>query len=297
MTTHDKRLGERIRELRTRLGITQKELAGDKITRNMLSLIESGNASPSVSTLLYIADRLGTSAGYFFTSTEEDEGRYFKLSIIDDLKTKFREKNYRECEKICKSVPLSAWDDEMSYLAAMSYLHTAMEAAELFDMTQAMESLKQARFHANRSMYADQSFFYSLDFYEELFRVLCSDEIPAVLCDYKMCGVYVTVSMVQYFMALKAIQNGEETPLTFEEGSYYEKHLRVVKELHTEKAPPHEAIRILCEISLEPELPYYMKYRILCELENAANKVGDFRIAYSASRRKLELIGKWRISR
>ena len=39
MTGYDKKLGERIRELRMRLGITQRELAGDRITRNMLSLI------------------------------------------------------------------------------------------------------------------------------------------------------------------------------------------------------------------------------------------------------------------
>ena len=44
MSGPDKRLGEKIRQLRLSLGITQKDLAGDKITRNMLSLIESGAA-------------------------------------------------------------------------------------------------------------------------------------------------------------------------------------------------------------------------------------------------------------
>ena len=50
-----------LRVLRMAAGLTQKELAGDRITRNMLSLIESGNASPSVSTLLYLAERLEVS--------------------------------------------------------------------------------------------------------------------------------------------------------------------------------------------------------------------------------------------
>ncbi len=295
MTTHEKRLGERIRELRTRLGITQKELAGNKITRNMLSLIESGNASPSVATLLYIADRLGTSAGYFFTSTEEDEGRYFKISIIDELKTKFQEQKYRECQKICESVPISARDDELSYLAAMSYLHTAMEAAELFAMTQAIISLEQARIYAARSIYADASFLCALEFYEELFRTICSDAIPSVLCEYRMCGVYVPISMVQYFEALAMVREGLASMFAFPNEVYYEKHLRAVILLR-DKEQTSEAIRILRELSLDSELPYYMKYRVLCGLEEAAHTVGDFRIAYSASKRKLELIEKCRIT-
>lgn len=294
MTTHDKKLGERIRELRLRLGITQKELAGDKITRNMLSLIESGNASPSVSTLLYIADRLGTSAGYFFTSTEEDEGRYFKISIIDDLKTKFKEKKYRECEKICESVPPSARDDELSYVAAISYLHTAMECAETFDMTQASASLTQARTYAAKSIYADESFLYALDFYGELFRTVCSDAVSAMLCDYRMCGQYVPMTMVQYFGALASARDGEESSVKFTDGSYYERHLQALSLLRLNDEKTNDAIRILRELSLAPDLPYYMKYRVLCGLEDSANAVGDFRIAYSASRRKLELLDKCR---
>ena len=45
---NERDLGARVRELRLKRGMTQKELAGGHITRNMLSLIESGSASPSV---------------------------------------------------------------------------------------------------------------------------------------------------------------------------------------------------------------------------------------------------------
>lgn len=293
MTTHEKKLGERIRELRIRLGITQKELAGDRITRNMLSLIESGNASPSVSTLLYIAERLGTSAGYFFTSTEADEGRYFKLSIIDDLKARFRENNFRACQEICESVPPSARDDELSYLAAMSYLHTARESAETFAMAEAASDLAQARYYAENSIYADENFVSTLEFYGELFRSICSDAIPDRLCDYRMCGSFVPVSMIRYFLALKNVRSGETSAEGFPEEPYYEKHLRASLLLSNEKT--QEASKILRELSLDPELPYYMKYRVLSSLEESANVTGDFRLAYSASRRKLELIDKCRI--
>ena len=55
-------LGEKVRQLRLGLGMTQKDLAGDRITRNMLSQIESGAAQPSMKTLQYLAERLGVSA-------------------------------------------------------------------------------------------------------------------------------------------------------------------------------------------------------------------------------------------
>ena len=40
-------LGEKIKKIRILRKKTQKELAGDKITRNMLSQIESGKARPN----------------------------------------------------------------------------------------------------------------------------------------------------------------------------------------------------------------------------------------------------------
>ncbi len=298
MTAHDKRLGERIRELRVRLGITQRELAGDRITRNMLSLIESGNASPSVSTLLYIAERLGTSAGYFFTSTEADEGRYFKLSIIDDLKERFREGNYRECERICESVPLSARDDELSYLAAISYLHTARESADALDLEQAMKDLTSARSYADRSIYADGSFDNALRFYGELFRTICSDAVPELLCDYGMCGAYVPVPMIRYFSALADSPSDSDSGNSLysqyiPETIFYAKHIRAVSLLNDGRTA--DAMKLFRELSADHALPYYMKYRVLCGLERSADIAGDFRLAYNASRRKLEMIEKCRI--
>lgn len=297
MNTHDKRLGERIRELRIRLGITQRELAGERITRNMLSLIESGNASPSVSTLLYIADRLGTSAGYFFTSTEADEGHYFKLSIIADLKERFREGNYRECERICESVPMSARDDELSYLAAISYLHTARKSAEELDLKQALKDLASAHSYADRSIYADDSFDNALRYYGELFRSICSDTVPELLRDYGMCGTYVPISLVRYFNELADNRPSGDSGSSFPspsapESAYYTKHIRAVSLLADGKTA--DALKLFRELSADPALPYYMKYRTLCGLERSADIAGDFRLAYNASRKKLEMIEKCR---
>ena len=56
-------LGQRIRQARIDRGMTQKQLVGDHITRNMLSKIENDSATPSVRTLEYIASRRSLPAG------------------------------------------------------------------------------------------------------------------------------------------------------------------------------------------------------------------------------------------
>lgn len=58
-------LGERLRLAREEAGLTQKELCGDTITRNMLSQLEHGTARPSLETLQILAKRLEKPVSYF----------------------------------------------------------------------------------------------------------------------------------------------------------------------------------------------------------------------------------------
>lgn len=52
-------LGERIRQLRKQKKMTLETLAGEALTKGMLSLIENNKANPSMESLAYIAERLG----------------------------------------------------------------------------------------------------------------------------------------------------------------------------------------------------------------------------------------------
>lgn len=62
-------LGEKIKQARLESGLSQRQLCGDVVTRNMLSQIENGSARPSMDTLRYFAARLGKTLSYFL---EED---------------------------------------------------------------------------------------------------------------------------------------------------------------------------------------------------------------------------------
>lgn len=58
-------LGERIKQARLEAGLSQRQLCGQRLTRNMLSLIENGAARPSMDTLRYFAQVLGKPVGWF----------------------------------------------------------------------------------------------------------------------------------------------------------------------------------------------------------------------------------------
>ena len=58
-------LGQRIKEARLEAGLSQRQLCGEVCTRNMLSLIESGRAKPSMETLRHFARQLGRPLSWF----------------------------------------------------------------------------------------------------------------------------------------------------------------------------------------------------------------------------------------
>jgi len=62
-------LGEKLRLARLEAGLSQRQLCGEEITRNMLSQIENGSARPSMKTLQYLAARLGKTVSYFLEET------------------------------------------------------------------------------------------------------------------------------------------------------------------------------------------------------------------------------------
>lgn len=66
-------LGEKLKQARLAKGLSQRQLCGDTITRNMLSQIENGASHPSMNTLAVLAGRLGKPIGYFLE--EEDSSR------------------------------------------------------------------------------------------------------------------------------------------------------------------------------------------------------------------------------
>lgn len=119
-------LGQRIKEARLAAGLSQKGLCGDTITRNMLSLIESGKAKPSMETLKVLAERLGKNISYFL---EEDAVLSPNQGLLATAKTAFAEKRYKVCLSALEGYqPDGIFDDEKALLQDLSLLELAQNA-------------------------------------------------------------------------------------------------------------------------------------------------------------------------
>ena len=283
-------LGKKIRDLRISRGLTQTDLAGDRITRNMLSLIENGSASPSVSTLIYLAERLDVPAGYFIPRDEREEERLFRLTFIEELRKAFGERDWKKCVELCRDT--TSPDDEISYILACAHLRLAYSAAERFDLATAFAELEASERYERGSVYSGTSLSGAIKYYRDLFANLCTDEIPPELCDASASGEQLSYEIVAYFISLKSLRAGETSAFPFSLTSHRREHIEAV-ELSMEEDYV-EAIRRLRRLAEDTSLPCYMRYRVLCDLETAADLSGNVRLAYGTSRQKLALIDKCR---
>ena len=119
-------IGKRIRALRLSQSLTQADVCGESITRNMLSLIENGNASPSLPTLIYLSQMIGVPVGYFFSTSYEEIAAYAKMSRIHDIRQLFRASEFAACIDLCRTLPHP--DDEIRRIMAECYLSLATTA-------------------------------------------------------------------------------------------------------------------------------------------------------------------------
>ena len=76
-------LGGKIKAARVEKGLSQRQLCGEHMTRNMLSQIENGSARPSMKTLGYLAEQLGKPISYFL---EEQSVVFPNQQPINDAK-------------------------------------------------------------------------------------------------------------------------------------------------------------------------------------------------------------------
>ena len=130
-------LGKRIKEARLARKMTQSDVVGDFITRNMLSQIESGNATPSVRTLTYLAKVLQLPVNYLLPDELEvpDESGNSAIKEVDDLtrmKNAFKRGDYKAAieNALPQSESGSIVYDEACAILAMSYLELAKAAKE-----------------------------------------------------------------------------------------------------------------------------------------------------------------------
>ena len=149
--------GRIIKEARIAKKMTQSEVVGSFITRNMLSQIESGNATPSVKTLEYLAQTLDIPISELMP--RGDEEAYSEpaadLERLIRAKELFSEREYsRAIDVIGDESEWGDLSDEFYAILARCYYGLAETIAEE-NTARAVEYAREAAALAERGIYAN----------------------------------------------------------------------------------------------------------------------------------------------
>lgn len=110
-------LGEKLKKARLEQGLTQSQVCGEYMTRNMLSQLENDLASPSVRTLEHLADALNVSMGWLLESDPVREK-------LDEARELYRSGAYKGCFLLLNGA------DHMGDEGELLFIRSALQVCE-----------------------------------------------------------------------------------------------------------------------------------------------------------------------
>lgn len=121
-------MGALLKQARLEAGLSQRQLCGSEITRNMLSQIENGAAKPSMDTLCYLAARLGKPVSYFL----EEETASVNQDRMGKARRAWQQGDWEQVLDLLEGyqLPDGVFDAEMGLLRALATMEKAKQAID-----------------------------------------------------------------------------------------------------------------------------------------------------------------------
>ena len=132
-------LGQKLRQTRRSKGLSQSQVAGNCITRNMLSQIENDQAAPSMRTLEHLAQALDVSIGWLLSDEQTDAA----LDRMRKARSLLKEQNYAACLALFDDAHAPA-DDETLLLGSIASVKLAGQTLDAEDISGARALAQQA---------------------------------------------------------------------------------------------------------------------------------------------------------
>lgn len=278
-------IGEKIKNARISAELTQSELCGDRLTRNMLSQIESGKAHPSLATLEYLSERLSLSPGYL-VDPDETLNDLKKRRSLPQIKRLYSEGEYQKCIDLCKKLE---GDDEIMLIVAKCHLEIGKANYNKGWLEGARRAFVLAEDAASKTIYP-------------------TDDITAI-CHARL---EMTDALVSGRLAdVRGVQDGEgkqicelsaytEMLAIIEKGDYelaakvYDAtrlddplyRIHISAKLSMSSGNYKRAISLLCELcerldAVSGDIPF--RYTVYRDLEASCKAIGDYKGAYEYS--------------
>ena len=286
-------IGTKIKELRTAKCMTQSQLAGDYMTRNMLSRIENGAVKPSLSTTVYISERLKVPVGYLLTEGD-DELIYKKIYYMDNIKRAFKDENYKICRDLCLATKCN--DDEICFILSRCNAGIAKEEFFFGRLRSAVRFFEEAIEYDAKTFYSD-GFIKSeaavyMKFLHRISPMLLIDATDIDEYDIMVPNDY----MCRYMMALEKLDSENDSIIKHMLESYcssQETPLSVhIQARYAMKHSDYQAAQTLLKriLNMQERIADPILYSVFWDLEVCSREMGDFKGAYEYSADKVNLL-------
>lgn len=285
-------IGEKIRKLRQNRKMTQSELAGDQITRNMLSCIENGAALPSLPTVWYLAERLEVPAGFLLAEGDDDR-IWRKMNEITDIKRVFGRGDPRICLALCRACAEDA-DEEIRSIMAQCSLMIAKEELDAGHLKLCCAALDEAVAVCEQPIYNAPWIKQTAALYFRFLRGLSQSLYPESALDVDDVFLGGSDPFSRFVLAWEALEVGDtrrvETYLQKEQ-PFDAWWLLLRAHRDTTERRYSEALASLthllhADFASSKPLVYYL----FSDLEICCRETGDFRGAYEYSQNKVHLL-------
>lgn len=292
-------IGKKIKDLRNSKLMTQSELAGTEITRNMLSQIENGVALPSLGTVLYLSQKLGVPAGYLLSEGDE-EFTYIKTNLMKNIRHAYSHGQFELCRDICLN-SFEDYDDELELILTDCCLGIAEESIKGGRLHQACQILDEAILHSKKTVYSTRhqqnSILIMFALLGEISPTLYSNETDetvggdllhpsvydGIFCKY----ITVLLDMSKYEAFIEGLEKSYSDAIP-EEEKLFVMHLRAKS--HISRGEYGSALALLNELINSEAAPQRLLLYFACaDMEICCRETEDFKGAYEFSRHKLEL--------
>ena len=290
-------IGEKIKAVRMAKRMTQSDLAGDQITRNMLSLIENGSALPSIPTIMYISERLDVPIGMLLAGAEE-ELVYTKMNKLPKIKQAFSRREYKLCADMCINLieeNADNCDDELAYILAESYFNIAVEEFNHGKLHNACKEFDRSCDYCKKTIYNCKHILCSVSVYFEymmkLSPTLTSDSDNEIYSG----SEYFVDSFGKYLKAIDALDKNDSIIAdeyllgVSEEECGFADHIRARIEM---KNGNFKGAREILEHLLYGNDLFCraITHNLFADLELCCRETGDYKGAYEYSVGKMELL-------
>ncbi len=285
------KLGNRIRERRKELRLTQSAVCGDYITRNMLSRIETGNACPSIDTLVYLADKLMMPVEYFLSRDNQSAALYKKVEYITEIRALFENGLYNRCVELCEKSETE--DSEIYLIKAESELKLAFDSMIRCKLSTAEKQLDACEITANKCLYNSDRISATARFYRRIIQSVKENKSPdfSVFNEKSIIlaeGEFIV--FVYNFITMQYTGTISDASIDSVTSTVYKNFLKASIEIY--KGNYNEAKNLLIDV-LNRQPGFFTLYFTTQKLEACYKEMDDFKNAYEYAKMRLDLLDKF----